>query len=563
MNHMIEILRPSSFSRLEILGTVLALQLFGVVSANSVLAADAAYLDHPLAVMAVAGLERVESDLVHLGDVSGNRKPAQQFQELQKKLGQFPGIDRERAIGGMVVMHRENLELPTFVVMLPVTNGEQFVTAFKKKLPVVQTIKKGSWKINIPNLPLYANLQNKYLLIAQRRNLHQHVTSQILSSLEEKTREDDVSVTLFQSGISEPLRNRIIQGFHTELNKEIDQKPKEDDVEYALRKELIELIRLSGTHLFTKMEELSATLRIESEIHLNAELKVEQGSDLSDVLATLPLTQKNVIGDSDERPLKIQFSLHTPRPFQKFALSLLNQIREHVRRDVSPHLAEADRMPVTGAFEAIRQSIDNGTLDGLIEFQEIDNTRMVLIGGVRIQGDNLMATSLETILPYARDSEDIAEVEMSIVNEDHLKLHRLKGKNQREEDQRLYGESPSLFVGTGVNSLWLSAGAAETPELISELIRNQSGASESILKVDFTLDPWLRLGEKHQQDIKKVKRFRQAFPNDQNDQIHFEIKSSASGLKATLHAESGYVKLFGLAMEKPEGEKKTRKPDSQ
>ncbi|WP_417847996.1 hypothetical protein [Thalassoglobus sp.] len=546
--------KPSFFSYLGIWTLLLILQCD--LSGASAFGADSAYMDQPLAIMAVAGLERVEKDLIHLGEVSGNKKPAQQLQILQKKLQQFPGIDRQRPIGGMLVLHREKLELPTFLVMLPVTDGEKFVTAFKKKVPVVQTIKKGNWKINIPNMPLYANLQDKYLLIAQRRNTHQHVTSEMLKSLETQTRQNDVSVSLLQAGISDPLRNRIIEGFQIELNKELEQKPNEKDKEYALRKELIELIRLTGLQLFTKMEQISATLQIESDIQLSAEFKVAQESDLSDVLASLPLAEKRVPGVSTEsRPVRIQFSLNIPQPFQVFALNILKQVREDVRRDLSPHLAEADRMPVRGAFDAIQQSIDDGKLDGLIEFQEIEETRMVLIGGLRILGNSLMATSLETILPYARDSKDITEVEMNVINNEHLKLHRLKGKEPRDEDRRLYGDELSLFVGTGANSLWLSVGGEKTPELISDLSSHDAKPVESIVQIDFSFDPWLRLGEKHQQDLEKVKRFRQAFPDDQNDKVHFDIKSSASGFNATLHAESGYLKLLGLAMEKSEAEK--------
>ncbi len=513
------------------------------------LAAETGYMEQPFAVAAIAGIERIEVDLWKLGELSGNHKPINEFHSLQENLERLPGVDRRRPIGGLLVLHRKKLNEPALIVILPVSDGEQLIASLQKKIPVFESVESGKWKVNLPKLKLTIRLRDEHLIIGTVEETFSLVTSEVLKTINSTTEKNDIFISIRRDGIPEEIQQRIGQKFNAELEKDLQRKESEDDDEFRLRSLLLNLVQQTGNEIMSATEEISAGIQITSDIQLNADWRVNSESELASILAEMSLATKR-IGDTpaEEHPLEVQIGLNLPQPVQSFAFEIFKILRGHIKREIGPHLAEADRGPVAGAFDAIEQTIRMGKLDALVAFHDLSDGRMVLVGGLAVLGEELLATSLATILPYARESDEVIEVEMNVFESHDLKLHRLRGENEREEDKRLYGPNASFYIGTGSHAFWLAAGEMETPNEVQKLEDNKGHKSPPVLSVDFSFDPWLRLGEKNREDLKKIKQLRRAFPNDENDHVNFELKTDRTGVHAKLKADSGFLKLLGIAL---------------
>ncbi len=513
------------------------------------LAAESGYMEQPFVVAAIAGIERFEGDLQKLGEVSGDRKFITEFQLAQEKLGGLPGVDRQRPIGGLLVLHPEKLNEPAVMVMLPVSDGEQLIESLQEKIPVFESVESGKWIVNLPKLKLTIHLRDEYLIVGTVEETFSLVTSEFLKTIGSATEKNDLFISIHRDGIPEKIQQLISRKFNAELEKDLQRKKLEGDDEYRLRSLLLKLVQQTGNEILSATEEVSAGIQITSDIQLNADWKVNSESELANILAKMPLETKRIADTSSEGyPLQVQVGLNLPQPVQRFAFEFFKTLKGHIKREIGPHLAEADRGPVAGAFDAIEQTIRQGKLDALVAFHDLGDGRMVLVGGLAVLGEELLATSLATILPYARESDDVIEVEMNVFESQNLKLHRLRGENEREEDKRLYGPNASFYIGTGSQSFWLAAGETETTNEVQKLEESEGRKSPPVLSVDFSFDPWLRLGEKNREDLKKIKQFRRAFPDNENDHVHFELKTDRTGVHAKLKADSGYFKLFGIAL---------------
>lgn len=513
-------------------------------------AADKYFMERPFGVFALAGFDRLEEDLEQLGTSSGNQHLLQQFRSLQQKLGRLPGVDRQRAVGGLFVLPREQLAVPSIILLVPVSNGEQFIADIKQKFRIVQTISKGKWRVNVPNFVLYVNLEGDYLAISQDRRSLALVNSGVIELINEQSKQSDLFAEIDLTFLSQPLRDRITEGIEIDLEQERIRKPDENDEAFALRSQLLELIHGTVQQFVAETKTIKANLEIKKSLELNVTLTPIAGTSFANQLALIGSQGRLSKTPSPvDLPLDLQISLNVPASVKSFMLNFFEAVQTHLRKEIGPKIAEADRGPVSGAFDAIEQTIDKGLLVGSFSFRETQPEEMTLLAGLSIRGENLLKRSLETILPYARESEEIAEVEMNAIQTKTSTLHRLLGKDQRPEDRRLYGPDASLYVGTGGEIFWLCLSATGTQTLFEDPQQHVRNEPDNLLRGEFSLDPWLRLAEKHKQDVEKIKRFRRAFPDEKYDRLEFQLSSTGAGLSARISAEEGYFRLLGIVLE--------------
>ncbi|MBT5021016.1 hypothetical protein OAF42_02985 [Planctomicrobium sp.] len=537
-----------------------ALLFFCGASQHVIHADDSEYMSRPLAVVASAGLERFEEDVVRLATVSEHEDLLNIYQKLKNNINKLPGVDKTRPFGAAIVLRRDILDSPAGIAFLPVTDGTSLVKSLQQKLPVITDVSDGRWKVKLPKLQLHIHLQDDYLLISQNEELLSLVTEDFLAEIQVQTKLNDLYARVDFLGLSEPVRSSFVRKINNDMKKEEIRKPEESDDEFRLRSQLIELIKATFLHVVSDSQSLTAGIQIESEVAVNLHWKAKTDSVLATQLNHLELDPSKVsLQTNGDAPFQAQLGVKIPQELQAFLLEAFHLARKQIKDEIGPQLAEMDRGPLKGAFDALEKTVQRGDLIATIAFNESNQNNMILLAGLNIMESDLVKNFLETILPYVRDSEDIQEVELNFHQSKGLSLHRLQGRNQREEDRRLYGDSASLFVGVSSDRFWIALGDKQTPDLLEERVqRKGSPNAGQILAIEFSLDPWLVLAEKHQHDLKKIKMVRQAIPNAEDDRITFELKAVPDGLSASLNAQAGYFKLFGIALKEDQKKNKQR-----
>lgn len=521
--------------------------------------ADETQSTTPFAMVVFAGLDRFAADLAMLSDLSGSSAAIDRFNALKTELGHIPGFDRTRPVGGLLLFNREQPDQPFFLIALPVTDGQQLVQSLQIRFPILQTVAEHEWSVTLPDQTLLIHLQKEHLLIGQSRETFAAVTPELIQTFDQRSLQHDFSISIHRAGIPDAAIQEIANAFEKDLARELEPKPDEADALYRIRANLISFVQQLGRQLLSTTESIDVGLEVTTEIKVTANLAVQPDSKLSQIFAAAPLSKSSLpLPEKDDIPFQLRLGLHVPQPLQQIALELFKVLREVIRKEIGPKLAKEDRGPVGGAFDTIEQTVRHGVLDSVITFQETDKMQMVLVGGLSTLDTDRLTTSLETLLPYMRESEDIAEVNMEMVSNDQLRLHGLRGKHASENDKRLYGAVPTLYVGTGPDSFWLAVGGPQTPLLLKTWQEAPSApVSPTILETTFSLDPWLRLAEKDVRDAAKLRKFRHAFPDGKDDQIHLKLTADSHGLHLTGVAEQGYLRALGASIEKKGNDDKT------
>ena len=513
----------------------------------------------PFAMVVFAGLDRLEADFAMLSELSGNSAPIDRLHALKAQLGDTPGFDQTRPVAGLLLFNKTRPDQPFFLIALPVTDGQQLIESLQSRFPILQTVAEHEWSVTLPDQTLLIHLQKTHLLIGQTRETFAALTPELIQTLDQRAAQHDLSISIHRAGIPDAAIKQIVNAFEMDLERELEPKPDEADALYRIRANLISFLKQLGRQLLSTTESIDVGLNLTTEIKVTANLTVQPESKLSEIFAAAPLSKSSLpLPEMEDIPFQLRLGLHVPQPIQQIALEMFKVFREEIRKEIGPKLAKEDRGPVGGAFDTIEQTVRHGVLDCLIAFQETEKMQMVLVGALSTLGTDRLRTSLETLLPYLRESEDIAEVHMELVSNEQLRLHGLRGKQSSENDERLYGTIPTLYVGTGPDSFWLAAGGPQTPALLNSWQQAPSAAgSSTILEATLSLDPWLRLAEKHERDTAKPREFRHAFPNGKVDQIHLELTADSHGLHLTGVAEQGYLKALGASIEKESNQDKT------
>lgn len=529
-----------------ILSLILVLS-WGILSPR---ATYAEYMERPLLVGCLAGIERVEADLQHLSNLAGDEELLVKFQSLHKIATQFIEIDTSRPILLGLYLHQSQVKaMPAVVVIVPLEQPEQFEKNLKEKLPGLKDTGTQQWQIDFPKLKVHLKLMGDHLILTQAVEGLSRINPTDVQTWTNLRPDVDLAVSLHLSGLSPVVRERMQQKIKKDLHKELEQKPEEPDVEYRLRKRLIQLIESSVFSLIDETESVTASIKLHTEFAAQVDWKASQGSNLASSLKNLSLLNPPALATlATEKPFQLHLAFHLPESLKEFLADFFGAAREQIRRELSPKLAKEDRGPVAGAFEAISETISAGIVNGQVGFEQTDSEEMVLIAGLAVSRNELLAISLRTILPYAQQSEDIQNVEMDVINEDNLLFHKLTGHQQREDDRRLYGPDASLYVGTSDNAFWLANGGPQTVPALQNWTRQKTARQRSLAEFQFSLTPWLKLAEKNGQDAKKVRFARQAFPDESQDRLTARLVATDYGLKAEFSAEKGYILLFALLL---------------
>lgn len=508
--------------------------------------AEPKYMDQPFAVIAVPGFGQVKTKLEQFGKLSGNMQLSERFSAIENTLGKVDGIDRKRAMGGVLVLERANLTLPAVVVLLPVTNGTKVIADLRKKYPVFQTISKGKWRVNIPGLVLYVSLQNDYLAITQSRPTLAVVTDELLRKMSESTANSDMTTTLNFDGMSDPLRDRILNGFDIDLNKAIQRRSEDTDETLQRRTQIVELIRSTLKQLVNDTQTLTAGLKLDSEVHLHLDFQARADSEFEKLTSSLMLNKRqSSVSPQKELPLHLEFGFRLPEEAQRIAQVILTAAGDNFLKELEPKLSQAESTSVSTAMDQLRESLLHEELEGFVSVYEAEEQRMTILGSMAVSDEQKLSAAMETVLPHVQKSDSISEIEMDIKGSQPIRLHRLKKNDQLKQSNTIYGPDASLYVGTSLKVIWGGIGGSQTPQLLSKLQQAKSAGSQTVLSLNLSLDRWLKLAEKNDMSTARVQRFRQAIPDGQHDQLQFDLKATENGLQATIRAQQDYLKLFG------------------
>lgn len=529
------------------------------------------------AVLTHGGLDRLEEDVTRLDELAEGKRLRTIWLQFMRVVGELPGFNRSGPISLAILFLPDSDAAPEPVLVLPVEDAAQFIAGVTDRFSLsIFNTGPGEWE-QAGQVPIYLQAIEGYLLIGRQREHFSLLTPEHCRIWGERVVRDDFALVVSRSGIPVAQQERIWKQLQDQLFKKMNAwkegQAEQSSPQKKWEQKTLALLNRFFADLHQGWDFWDFRLRFDETIAFSVDFRAMPDSPLARQLQRLALEEEPPLPPlAVDVPLQIDTAGRVPEPVREFVMELFQEFRHHLTAELSPILTKADRAPAAGAFEAMEQTVRSGRFQSSAILRESSPKHMALIVSFRVESAPLLQTSLDTILPYATDSEDLQEVEMRAIQQYGLVMHRLRGKKLRRDDRILYGEDASMFVGTSADRLWLSVGGAgTTPRVLEQVARftnpqapatsvpsetaveDESPRSLPLMRFALSLPRWFPVLEaqavERGQPDPNLNSLRKAFADDPEGPLQAELNVSAAGLRFELHTSPGYLKFLALQLQ--------------
>jgi hypothetical protein len=243
---------------------------------------------------------------------------------------------------------------------------------------------------------------------------------------------------------------------------------------------------------------------------------------------------------------------------QAIAADLIDQARTQIGQGLKVDLKDpaSEQLPVRKLIDAIDGTVQNGRIDGMVQFLGDPPAKMVMVAALGMAHADDVALALEQLLPLVGLSPEVRKLEMNFAQAGGVSFHRITGQKVRMQDEQLYGADLALYVGAGRDALWVALGGAQTPELLEDVMTAavDGGSNDAsrvpLLHAAVHLTNWIGVvgdgtGAEAQRFIEAA---RTAFSDPEQDGLAVELGPTDQGLRFHAKVDEGYIRLLGLAL---------------
>lgn len=208
-------------------------------------------------------------------------------------------------------------------------------------------------------------------------------------------------------------------------------------------------------------------------------------------------------------------------------------------------------------FDAVRETIKEGHLDGFVQFFGEPGEKFVIIGGIRIVNAGAFGSGLSEVIEKASQTNADINVELGVDSYGDIVFHRLVSNGRNPRHKQMFGDESALYFGTDNQALWFTVGGDDAiPTLRAAIDRiaagNDAGPRRGELapfQVVVNLTEWINI---NQSDRDQPGRFAalalQAFEADGSDVARLDARTLKDGFRVRIQVENGFLRLLGLAV---------------
>jgi hypothetical protein len=262
-------------------------------------------------------------------------------------------------------------------------------------------------------------------------------------------------------------------------------------------------------------------------------------------------------------PLSGSISIIMDKQGRKTMLDLFNLTEQESNRGLVgiPKDTAVEDIPgqqsTRDLFDALRETIKEGHLDGFVQFFGEPGEKFVIVGGIRIVNAGAFGSGLSEVIEKASRTDANINVELGVDSYGDIVFHRLVSNNRNPRDKRMFGDESALYFGTDNQALWFAVGGDDAIPTLRAAIDRIAAGNDSGLKrgelapfqVILNLTEWINI---NQSDRDQPGRFAalalQAFEADGSDVARLDARTLKDGFRIRIQVENGFLRLLGLAI---------------
>lgn len=512
----------------------------------------------PFAAVAVRNIDQSLSNIAAMFDASGRSDMTDMIEGfLEDKAGNLDGIDRTKPFGFMFFLSDDLPPQPTRVTFIPVSDIDAFIRtaslgpAKPEKVEGKENVYK--FPFGRRNRGINMVIENGYAFAASNEDILVDLPDPepIVRGMASRY---DVSVSAMIRNVPPLMKEFFIATLQGSAQAELQQRDDESEAAHQMRK-------AGGQNMLDFMTQV---LRDGEQITLGLEAKPEEKvAALELLLDATPESEfsefmQNIGGrksifeplQSDTNPLTMSVSWKMDRREKEAATGLVNGFELALKEQ----LPETIVSPIGRLADSLRATVEQEHLNAVFQFVPVDKGEFALLGGMKLVGSQTFGTAIREILNIVGELDGIDSVELDVHEHQNVKFHRLIADNARDEDLRIYGGHPSVFLGTGNGIFWFGVGGdkllTELDFAIDLMLETPPGSlsgSTAPFQAVFRLLPWMSLPAPENEDINGRELTMEAMEPG-NDAVRVDVRPTETGGRVRMQFDEGFVRLLGLVL---------------
>jgi len=531
----------------------------------------------PLAIINFASVERLLGDMDYVFEAAGRPEISDFVGGLLANVRDFKGMDRDKPFGLMVFLDPGLGLIPSPVPIgfVPVTDIDEFMQTVSIGPVKMKAAAEGENRYELVGRgdKMNAFLSNGYLFVTRNaddldRNFPspEKVTQRLTSRF-------DIAASANLKSVPDATKEIFLNFLKIAASANLQKHDNEPEAAYQVRKangdswlEFTDLVIKYGESLTIGIKASKEKKQATIDIAIDATKDSKLAKHLKDIggkrsyFAVMldqpaPLTFSTAwgLGPSSQKTMN-----ETIDAMEKAVTTGLNR-EQGVAAAADGKTVETPPSPITaGMFESLRETVKEGTFDMFAQFLGEPPKKMVLVGGLKIKLGHTFSASLTKLLqdPTVRNSPGMSELELNVASHKEIIIHRMRGdrgERASRQEEAIYGETPSFFVGAGPNAIWFALGGEDAlttlKDTIDKVAESHKGPPSRLANAPFrfTMHPrsWIDMAPVDQQG-RFLEAVRAAFGKD--DFIRVEFRPTETGGRTRIEFDEGFLRLIGSAI---------------
>ncbi|WP_397569317.1 hypothetical protein [Schlesneria sp. T3-172] len=521
--------------------------------------------DFPLMVFNVASLQRLR-DHADLMFESAERADLTERvdQWTVETLKETKGIDRRRPFGMMTYLNTDEFIRPMGISYIPIENLDEALQTLAYDSGTISPVEGEPDRFDIrygESFTLRTRYLNEYLFMVgpdgskSALDLRFPDPAKLTAKLSDRY---DIAASVLIKTIPPGMKLLGLEAVKNQAIANLQQRDDEPESVYRLR-------RANGEAWVDILDKV---------VNYGEEFTIGGQLDPATKHAVIEL---DISGTSDSKLAKLFQNMTGKRTYfgnlvanpSTFTMSVSWQMEEKQRKQFVTYFEAAQRDLVKNAssdqadelaklldpiFQTLMASAETGHIDAFAQLTGMEQENFVLMAGIKVSTSRNLPSQITQLLEFLQENSNGNEILLKLDPDaeriESLPVHRLPVESPNEESQRLFGESPQLYIYTTPQALWLSFGGELALDALKEAVAqvalpqtSQKGRNRIPFQFVTHAKNWLTAADS-ENPSGFTERAEASFDSD-NDAMTLEFRPTDRGVKLRLELESGFLGLMG------------------
>mgnify|MGYP005837208085 FL=1 len=520
----------------------------------------------PLVVMALAGYDRIRSDIAYVGQISDNPGLDVNLEAILKLFtrGQgLAGIDKFRPWG--VVLFAEESGQPSGFGFIPVSDAAQLFEVLKPLVGEGEDVGDGVKKFGRGPRAVCVKQHGGWLLLSNKPESFSDASDDPSRWLGDLTKEYDAAVQVLATHMPEQWRQRAEEAIRRGVERELRRRGHESDIEHQIRTEILEAIATLAGAVVNDVEALTVGWNLDGtkeRATFDVRLTARPGSELArETVAALENLKTNFAGFIlPEAMLSGNWGGRIP----EFKANVLDSVLTKARTQALDDLEKSNRggeekeilkSLIEDVSSVVIESVKSRQVDGAMSVSlKPDASVMVMAGRLADAGrlDKVLRTissAFDRVQPGALEWASYEKESWRDMTLHSVALPIEDTGRDAENMIRLFGEKIHIVVGVGKESLVMAVGV-NAKQTLKQAVEKSGEAAQAVnpMKITLSLKPLAELiaefgKEKDRPQAAAVARV--LADQKDNDRITLTASAIADGVQWRVEMDPGVLRLIG------------------